>query len=324
MVARAMRKPDRVEAKLDQLSELRISGDARTIAPFLADRASLVVAKAARMAGELRLFELSSALEQAFDRIMLKPAADKGCTALTAIAQALYDMESGSAAVYLRGIRHVQMEASFGPPVDAAVTLRGLSGLGLAISPHPETMFELARLLADPEWKVRQMAARALGCAGDPAAVHILHYKALSGDEEAEVVGECLGALLTLDSPRYLSLAAGLLASGDKAVAEAAIFAIGALRNNEAVRLLAEHWPRTHGALREVMLTALSSNRHEAAIEFLVSRLGEEGLNTSLAIVRGLASHRGNETVRARVAMKLAEVGQPELMRCFETEFEKP
>src|SRR5215831_16606165 len=100
-----MRKPDRIEAKLDQLSRLRATGNSSEIAPFLSDRVNVVSAKAATIAGELRLVELIPNLVKAFDRIMADPAVlDKGCAALTAIVEALYDMEHADADVYRRGI----------------------------------------------------------------------------------------------------------------------------------------------------------------------------------------------------------------------------
>src|SRR6201999_1063758 len=101
------------------------------------NRSNLVIAKAAKLVGELKLSELMPDLVAAFDRMWVNPAKlDKRCAAITEIVSALYELDYAEPDVYARAIRHVQKEASFGPPVDTAALLRGMSAQGLLRTPH--------------------------------------------------------------------------------------------------------------------------------------------------------------------------------------------
>ena len=185
-----MKRRDPVVEALDTLAELRRGGEdsTRRIGEFLWNRSNLVVAKAAKVAGELRIEALVPNLAAAFERLMADPAKlDKGCAAATAIVEALYVMDYDQSDVYLRGGRHVQMEGSFGPPVDAAAQLRGDCALGLVRTRHPDALFEVVRLLADKEPQARIGAARALGLAGETGEL-VLLLKTLTGDRELDVV----------------------------------------------------------------------------------------------------------------------------------------
>src|ERR1039458_6546200 len=76
--APSMRKRYPVEDALNALSELRrgpiSEPSARQIGTFLGNRSNLVVAKAAKIAGELRIVELVSDLAAAYRRLMGNPA----------------------------------------------------------------------------------------------------------------------------------------------------------------------------------------------------------------------------------------------------------
>ena len=100
---------------------------------FLKNRSNLVVAKAAKIASQMRATELVPELMGAFHRLMQNPSKlDKGCAATTEIAGALYALDYAEPELYMLGIHNVQMEGSFGPPVDAAAKLRAISALALA------------------------------------------------------------------------------------------------------------------------------------------------------------------------------------------------
>jgi HEAT repeat protein len=263
-------KSDPIKRKLDQLAALRPSATASGLQPFLRDKSNLVIAKAASIAGERRIDELAPALVAAFERLMSAPARlDPRCAASTAIVKALLEMEHPEPQVYLAGIRHVQMEPSFGQPVDAAVELRAASALGLALTRHDAVLFELVRLLADPEWKARFAAARALACAGRIESIPVLQYKATIGDGEPEVTGECLAGLLTLAPERYVPFAESFFGHPDPAVAEAAILAFGVSRHELAFQTLARRWPSLPAPLREPALSALAMMRSDSARDFL-------------------------------------------------------
>ncbi|HEY6248673.1 MAG TPA: hypothetical protein VI685_01865, partial [Candidatus Angelobacter sp.] len=117
-----MKKPDPTEQALDRLSALRANAGtsgatAQELRAFLKNRSNLVVARAAKIAGELRATELLPDLVAAFHRLMKDPAKmDKGCAATTQIVGALHEMDYTEPEIYLVGIHHVQMEGAFGPP----------------------------------------------------------------------------------------------------------------------------------------------------------------------------------------------------------------
>ena len=111
---------------------------ARELRGFLRSKSNHVVAAAAATGERLEVSQLAPDLVEEFDRLMRDPAKlDPGCKAMVAIVQALVQMEDAAAKVYFAGIRHVQMEPSFGPPVDAGAPLRGLCARGLARMGHP-------------------------------------------------------------------------------------------------------------------------------------------------------------------------------------------
>ena len=172
----------------------------RELRQVLGGEGSHAVARAAALVGELGLEALVPDLVAAFPRFFEEPErADPGCSAKTAIVEALRRLEQDERALYRRGAAHVQMEPVFGGRVDTAVDLRGTSALALAESAGGDVLVDLAHLLADPEAPVRASAARAVAVHGRDGGVPLLHLKALAGDAEPRVVAECLLSVLRLD-----------------------------------------------------------------------------------------------------------------------------
>jgi HEAT repeat protein len=295
-----MRRRDPTEEALNSLSELRRQPDSEQLRAFLSDRSNLVVAKAAKIAGDLRIAELVPDLAAAFHRLMANPAKlDKGCAGTSAIVAALYAMDYDSADVYLKGVRHIQMEPSFGPPADAAAQLRGDSALGLVRTIHPDALFEVVRLLADKEPRARMGAARAIGSVAGETGELLLLLKVLAGDSEPDVLGECFAGMLASGAGRSLSLVRAYLDYEDQAIAEAAILALGASRLPGAIDALREKWGRTaHGPIRKTLLLALATARQDSALEFLLSLVADGDSRVSSEVVAALRAYRNDERVR--------------------------
>jgi HEAT repeat protein len=157
----------------------------RDLAPFLTHKSNHVIAAAADTVTRLELGSFCPELVDAFLELMKKPdTRDQGCKALIAIAKALATMDQPAPQVYFAGIRHVQKEGSFGPPVDAAAPLRGLCAQGLVRMSHPDALLECVTLLADTEIAARAGAVRALGESGQSEGMLLLRLKALLGDDE--------------------------------------------------------------------------------------------------------------------------------------------
>jgi HEAT repeat protein len=273
----------------------------------LAGRSSLAVAKAAQLARELELGVVVPDLVAAFDRLFPEGAAgDPGCTAKAALAEALYELGHDGAGVFLRGIRHVQMEPVFGGKVDTAVDLRGASAFGLVRMGYRDALVELADMLGDPEPPVRISAARALAYRGASDGVPLLRLRVLAGDVP-EVVGECLSALLRVSGGGALPFAARLLESRNDQVAEAAALALGASRLEEAFADLRDWVERvTSPVLRRAGLVAIASLRRDAALEYLLGLVRDAPQVTAAQAVEALGIYKGEEALAARVRQAAA------------------
>jgi hypothetical protein len=144
------------------------------------DKSNRVIAEDAVIVGESLVRALVADLEAAFECLMDDAAEkDKQCRGKIAIADALLALEYAEAALFLRGIAHVQ-EPRGGAEIgqDAAGPLRFRCALGLARL-HPIT-----ELLLDSDKPARAGAARALGASGSLAAIPLLRFKARLGDRE--------------------------------------------------------------------------------------------------------------------------------------------
>jgi HEAT repeat protein len=323
-----LKKPDPVEQSLDRLAALKNeAGGPAVVAElrsFLKNRSNLVAAKAAKIAGQARATDFVPELLEAFHRLMKDPAKlDKGCAATTEIVGALYELDYAEPEVYLRGIHHVQMEPSFGPPVDAAAKLRGVSALGLARTRHPAALDEIVSLLMD-EWpEARIGAVRAMAVNGGAAGALLLKLKILTGESEPQVLAECFSGLLAASAPeRSLPLVAGFVDSEDSAVAEAALLALGSSRLPEALDWLKGKWERTaSGPRRKIVLLAIAMVRSDAAIEFLLELLAECTPAVAKDVISALAFFRNNDRVRSQVESVVARRNEKSVSEVFRQEF---
>src|SRR5438270_3794176 len=121
----------RVEEQLEALRALRGAGLNETtiqaLRRALGDRVNVVIARAATIAAEMQACALIPDLAHSFARLFEKKRdADPQCWGKNAIAQALKDLGHAESDLFLRGIRHVQMEPVWGGQVDTAITLRGI------------------------------------------------------------------------------------------------------------------------------------------------------------------------------------------------------
>lgn len=276
---------------------------ARDLAPFLGHKSNHVVAAAAATAERLEAGALAPELVQAFERLMRDPAKlDQGCKATIAIVQALVMLEDAAARVFFAGIRHVQKEGSFGPPVDAAAPLRGLCARGLARMGHPDALLECVTLLADPEIPARTGAIRAIADSGRPEGILLLRLKALTGDKEIEVTGECFMALLSLDPAGSVEFVAEFLNSKNEEIAEQAALALGESHLRAAFPVLRDAWEG--GGAREyrrMLLTAIALLRNDEAVEFLLVRLRSESSAIAAGVLAALELYKRDDTIRDRI-----------------------
>ena len=317
----------KLEARLDAVSRLRqdpASPEARlALRKHLADKSNLVVAKAAKIVAAAELEELVPALVDAFHGFMRDSVAtDKGCSAKIELVRALADLGALEERVFLAGVLHVQLEPSFGQPIDTAAPLRAASGMGLVRMNHPDALVMLAALLADRELDARVGAVRAMAYSGKAEAMPLLRFKVLQGDAEPAVTAECFGALMQLEPSKSLEFVAGYLENRDPAVRESAAMALAESKQPAAVQLLIERWrPGMDETSRRALLTALSLARHESAFEFLFSLIAQGNVRSPAEAIMALALYRRDERIRNHVRQLVEARQEKSLHRLLHSEF---
>lgn len=264
-----------IEDRLNRLKEIRSQSlspdEVEELRAAIGSANNVVAAAGARAAARCQCGELAPDLVACFERFLERPQKDKGCRAKLEAAKALDDLGHRDADTFLRGSRHVQMEPAYGGPEDTAAELRGVCALALVRIGHPRTLYRLTDLLADPQPGPRQTAARALGFLGGRESELLLRLKALSGDSEPPVSGECFAALMRAAPKGSLDFVARFLEAEDGAVAEQAAVAIGESREQGAFKALRTHRENcTDFELASALLLPIALTRHDEAFEYLL------------------------------------------------------
>ena len=167
----------------------RSTGRARCASPGTSPAGSRAAAKGSRSSQQLcgrqghrsrpriRARGTDSRLLTAFDRFFADAIkSDPQCWAKNALSRTLAALEHQDAAIFLRGMRHIQFEPVWGGRSDTAGTLRGTCALALvqcrSLS-ESELLNHLIELFADEDKSVRVEAARAVEQVGSPSAAAV-------------------------------------------------------------------------------------------------------------------------------------------------------
>lgn len=270
----------------------------------------MAIAQAAKLVYERELRLLIPDLLDAFDRCLSHPVeTDPNCHAKAGIADALYHLEYPEAGVFLKGIRHVQMEPVWGGKVDTAAKLRGICAMGLVRMNYPEVLIELGDLLSDPEPEARIAAARAIAYSGYPNGVPLLRLRARVGDEPA-VLSDCLAALLTLDADRSLPFVASFLKAPLCQTQELVALVLGESRLPAAFPLLRQWWEKTREPeLRRTGLLAIATLRQDQPLDFLLDLLATGTSQNARDAITALDIYRSDQTLWQRVAAAVEQRG---------------
>ena len=323
-----MPKKDNLEACLGRLSDLRHEQDReevrRRLGEALADRQAPLVAKAAELVEALGFTELRSDMETAFFRLLKDPLKrDKGCIGKTAVAKALLELELPSDEVFRTGLRWIQMEPSWGPPVDTAANLRGFCAHGLVRSMHPDAVLDITPLLVDKEPIPRLGAVRALGESGQSAAEALLRLKILTGDEELEVLAEAFGALVNLSPERAADFVVPFLDDPDPSRVEAAALALGGSRHPSVLEPLKT---RLDTALRDEiqgpLYLALSITRLDDAVDYLVDIVADGPVGRARHALSALKIHYFKQDLRDRLRPLVEARRDSELDKIWRQDFD--
>jgi HEAT repeat protein len=302
------------EAKLDALNALDPASDRAAqdaaIRQALEDKYFRVVAKAATLSGERSMHEHVPILVRVYSRFLQDPVKrDPSCYAKQAIARALVALDCQDVQFFLDGIRYKQLEPVWGGTADTAIDVRCSCAMGLVATGYSRALAELTTLLHDSEARARAGAARAISCGNPREAEVLLRFKALSGDVEPEVIGECFTGLLSVAPDECLAFVAERLLDKNDSIRDFAALALGESRHPEALRYLREAWDEVFIAaeLNGVLIRAAALHRSEAAFDWLISII-EEGTQQHAEIAAdALAVYERNTKLVARVQAALAK-----------------
>lgn len=241
-------KNDRFKAKLAALDTLDANIDAATAGPALAkalaDRSNFIVARAAEIAARGYLTALLPQLIGAFDRLIDEVDDDAGCRGKNALATCLKDLDVHDPAPFLRGLAHHQWEPVWGGKTDTAGLLRATCALALvACDIDSGTLLELLTdRFVDADKAVRIDVAIAIAQIGRPESALLLRLKALCGDAEPEVIGQCFLSLLDLASVEALAFVARFLVASDPDIGFEAVNALAQSRSPAAIEHIRTFW----------------------------------------------------------------------------------
>ena len=297
-------------AALEALAEeLRAAGVANTeqvesLRKTLAHRNNFLVSKAARLAGDLELTQLLPDILIAYDRFFTDAVkTDPKCWAKEALAKALVKLGHRSKDAYLRGMRHHQMEPSFGPPIDTAAVLRGTCAHALVDCPgisDADLLTALLEPLTDDDKTVRMEAARAIGNVGGVSAMLLMRLRAMQGNDQPEALGAVYSALLSLEGAAAVPLVAKALEAGDEAAGEAA-FALSEQRSAEALAaLLARLRDSADPWFTTVLLSAIALTRLPEAVDFLLAKIAGDNRD-AVDAMEAIARIAPGDELRARI-----------------------
>jgi hypothetical protein len=282
--------------------------------------ASLVASRAADIAGDQDLRDLTLDLASAFGKFMTNGATvDKGCRAKIAILKALNKLEYTDEAIYLSGAFYVQTEPGFGASDDTAAGVRSECAFGLARTNYVDAHYVLADMMVDTVRSVRVSAVKAVTYIGAPEGELMLRVKALCGDEP-EVLGECLLGLMTMSPNRSLDFVARFLKERPP-VMEGAAIALGSSHLPDALQALQKFWDNNpFPDTRRSLVLPIALIRSDDAFDCLVAAVRKGHPAVAAEAVSALRLYLGElytEKIRAVVKTRT----EPEIGLRFAEEF---
>jgi HEAT repeat protein len=315
-------------AALDALRQLPPDARIEPLRKALAHRNNFVVAKAADLVRQSELTQLTPDLLIAFDRFFSDPIkTDPQCWAKNALSRALAAFDHQNPDLFLRGMKHIQLEPSCGGPSDSAATLRATCALALVQCRsllEPELLAHLIELIDDKDKSVRVEVIRAIEQVNSPSAALLLRQRAILSpllnsklqDDEPEALGACYTGILRIEGASAIPWVAQFLAKENDSAAEAAL-AIAGTHSAQAFEVLRGRF--THAAdpwFCSVLLSAIALTRQDAALEFLLDQARSDSLHSEPAI-EALLRSAPSEGIKARLEKLVA--GNPRLSRAFAT-----
>ena len=282
------RQFDQQIAALEALREASEQDREAQLHKALSHKNNFIVAKAADLIRDLNLQKLTLELVEAFDRFFENPEkSDPQCWAKNAISRALAAFEYQEPEVFLRGMRHIQLEPVYGGRSDSAGTLRATCAFALVQCrglTNDDVLRHLVDLLADTDKTVRAEVVRAIEQVGSTSASLLLRARATLGNDEPEVLGACYAGVLRLEGVAAIPWVARFLSKGDDAAGEAAL-ALAGTHSPEGFDVLRKSVDDSNDPwFRSVLLSAIALTRQDAATEFLLHQVKSESMDAERAI----------------------------------------
>lgn len=314
-----MPKRDRNADAWEELTRLQSEPDRATfvnsLCTHLASKSGVVIGKAAgiglKRQSDLESFvkRLTPILTAAFDRCMVNPVkTDPGCGGKIGVVNLGVAMHCLDADLYLRAIRHVQLEGSFGPPVDTAEALRAGAAYGLLNCRHGDAIYEIIELLCEVDPRnpaqfpdSRRGAIRALGTVVSETSAALLRMMAHHFREDPDVLNEVFASLNSIEPSRSFDFIQRFLDAPNPDVGDIASLALAESKHPRACAVLLEHARRLRSENPQAMYTALAITRKAEAIEFLLDRLGNDREDAALAALEALYLLRHDQSLCSRV-----------------------
>lgn len=312
------------ESRLDEFIAACETANGETLSALvgkaLGDRHYRLISNAAGVCGERLLYALEQDLVTAYQRLLGNPVKkDPHCIAKGAIVRALVKLDCQDHEFFLAGMRYRQLEPTWGGSVDTALDLRNSSAMGLVGTSYDRAAVAIAELMCDPEAYVRAGALRALACVREDRAEPLLRLKALSGDPDTEVIGECFASLLQLDPDETFEFVAGFLDGADQEIAQYAALALGESRQPAALKALCAAFDQVYveREFRRILIRAVVLQRSEPAYAWLLDVAAERDADTCELVIEELSIYQTNSKLQARLAQALAARGDDALVRSF-------
>src|SRR4030095_691619 len=310
-------------AELSRLAESLESAETRKqLRKHLASKSSPIVARAAQIIARIEDHDFGPELIQAFHRFLIDPTkTDKGCLAKCAVVKALLVADCDDEELFRKGVRHIQLEPTWGGRADTAAQLRALCGLGLVQVGSRAAMDELAALLADEESDARIGAAAALGHCG-PTATPLLRFKLLSGDNEAAVLAECLTSLMKVAPSDSFQFVSSFVDLEYPFLYEHAGLTLAESKLPGVFELLKNKWTATFDReFKKSLLLPMAITRSEEAREFLISVIESGELGMATAAIAAMRIFAGDDSLRSRLERAIEGPNQKELSAAVRREF---
>lgn len=287
---------------------------------LLRSKKNLVAARAASVVRDWSAEELLPELLEVWERSLVDPVkSDKACHAKLAVVEALDAIGHDDFGPYLRGIRHVQLEPSYGPPVDSAVELRARCARILASRGYPNIHVILADLLMDQEPGARKAAGEIAAALGGEGGELLLRMRVLAGDDHTENYATYFRGLLDLSPEASLPLVESHTRHDNPAVVEEAILALGESRLPEAFSTLKDLYQATILADdRRVIIVGVSLLRSAESVDFLEGIVVDGDAASARLVIEALGIYRETTEVMDRFRTAVSRRGEPRLADVLE------